>query len=53
MPKTRKQTRRHRRRTLKHRKHRKGGSLASTSQPLIPPTDAMKVSVPEPSNKIV
>ena len=48
--KTRKQSRKHRRRTMKHRKHRKGGA---DTQALIPPTPAFKVSVPDPSNKIV
>ncbi len=46
--KTRKQSRRQRRRTLKHRKHKRGGSQALT-----PPTPAFQVSVPNPSNKIV
>ena len=49
MAKTRKQSKKDRRRTLKKRT-RKGGS---DSQSLIPPTPAIKVSVPEPSNKIV
>ena len=49
MPKTRKQSKKDRRRTLK-RKHKRGGA---NSQTLIVPTDAIKVSVPEPSNKIV
>jgi hypothetical protein len=48
--KTRKQSRKHRRRTMKHRKHRKGGG---DSQALTPPTAAIQVSVPNPSNKIV
>ena len=47
--KTRKQSRRQRRRTLK-RKTKKGGA---DSQATIPATDAFKVSVPTPSNKIV
>jgi hypothetical protein len=49
--KTRKQSRRHRRRTLKHRKQKRGGS--ADSQALTPPTPAFQVSVPNPSNKIV
>lgn len=49
MAKTRKQFKKDRRRTLK-RRPRKGGA---DSQLLIPPTPAIKVSVPEPSNKIV
>jgi hypothetical protein len=48
--KTRKHSRRHRRRTLKHRKQKKGGA---DSQSLIPPTPGFKVSVPDPANKIV
>jgi hypothetical protein len=54
--KTRKQSRRQRRRTLK-RKSKKGGSFTMKTVPdtqsLIPATDAFKVSVPTPSNKIV
>jgi hypothetical protein len=49
MAKTRKQSRKHRRRTLK-RKSKKGGA---DTQALIPPVPAFKVSVPDPSNKIV
>lgn len=49
--KTRKASLKNRRRTLKRRRSSKKGG--ADSQALIPPTPAIQVSVPTPSNKIV